>query len=99
MNSRLRGRGENGGVLHLFHVELLPLIPCPYKVTLSGCAVLRRGYFSRKHAIAWIMQIYTMNHSHDLETQRVLSLDGYRVNAATEHGAPEDTCPATTQNS
>jgi len=36
-----------------------------------------------------------MNHSHDLETQRVLSLDGYRVNAATEHGAPEETCSVT----
>jgi len=25
----------------------------------------------------------------------VLSLDGYRVNAATEHGAPEESCLAT----
>jgi len=34
-------------------------------------------------------------HFHDLETQRVLSVDGYRVNAATEHGAPEEPCPTT----
>jgi len=45
------------------------------------------------------MHIETMNHSHDLENHRMLSLDGYRVNAATEHGAPEESCLATIVNS
>jgi len=82
----------NNDIPHVFHVELSPSNLC----FLWGNPVWARRAPPRlffpgtRHRLDY--ENKTINQFNDLETHRVLSLNGYRVNAATEHGAPEKPC-------